>query len=367
MKAVILAAGKGERLQPLTDYKPKAMLPICNKPLIDYQIEMLRKHGIDEIAVVVGYLKDEIIRHLYDVKFYEDKLIKGTASALYAAKDFIDDDFILLYGDIFFDGSIDDIIKTPNSIGAVYVNDVSRYGKVVVKDGRVVILEKSSTGRGFANAGIYHLDSSILDFELEESERGEFELTDLISKLKMGVVPLIGYWKDIGYPWDYLDANMYMLDKIGFSVGENTEIWSNATIRKPVVIGSNCTIKNCVIERSVIGNDCVVGEFSVVKRSVVMNRSKIPHLNYVADSIIAEGCNLGAGTITANLRFDNADVKVTIKGKRISTGRRKFGAVIGYNVKTGINVSIYPGVKIASNVWIEANALVRKDIEKVAW
>jgi bifunctional UDP-N-acetylglucosamine pyrophosphorylase/glucosamine-1-phosphate N-acetyltransferase len=372
MKAVILAAGKGERLQPLTDYKPKAMLPICNKPLIDYQIEMLRKHGIDEIAVVVGYLEETIRKHLKDnVKFYRDDRIKGTASAVYAARDFIDDEFILLYGDLFFDGSIDEIIRTPNSMAVVHVDDVSRYGEVIFQDGRLVnIREKSGSGSGFVNAGIYHFDPSILDLieKTEKSERGEFELTDSIMMLnsvrEVRVIQLNGYWNDIGYPWDYLDVNMYMLDKIGFSVGENTEIWSNATIRKPAVIGSDCKIKNCVIERSVIGNDCVVGEFSVVKRSVVMNNSNVPHLNYVADSVIAEGCNLGAGTKIANLRFDNANVKVTIRGKRIDSGRRKLGAFIGYNVKTGINVSIYPGVKIGSDSWIEAEVLVRKDVEK---
>jgi len=95
---------------------------------------------------------------------------------------------------------------------------------------------------------------------------------------KVRVVPVNGYWNDIGYPWDYIDANMYMLNKIGFSAGENTEIWSNATIRKPVVIGSDCKIKNCVIEKSVVGDGCVIGEFSIVKRSIVMNKSKVPHL-----------------------------------------------------------------------------------------
>lgn len=372
MKAVILAAGKGERLQPLTDYKPKAMLPICNKPLIDYQIEMLRKHGIDEIAVVVGYLEKTIRDHLRnDVKFYRDEKIKGTALAVYAARSFIDDEFILLYGDIFFDGSIDEIIKTPNSMAVVHVDDVSRYGEVIFQDGKLVsIREKSGSGSGFVNAGIYHFDPSILDFieKTGESERGEFELTDSIMMLNQSkevrVVPLNGYWNDIGYPWDYLDVNMYMLNKIGFSVGENTEIWNNATIRKPAVIGSDCEIKNCVIEKSVIGNDCTIGEFSVVKRSVVMNDTNVPHLNYVADSVIAENCNLGAGTKIANLRFDNANVKVTIKGKRVDSGRRKLGAIIGYNVKTGINVSIYPGVKIGSDSWIEAEVLVKRDVKR---
>jgi len=370
MKALILAAGKGERLQPLTDYKPKAMLPVCNKPLIDYQIEMLRKHGIDEVAVVIGHLERALKEHL-NVKFYRDASISGTASAVYAAKDFIDDEFVLLYGDVFFDGSINELIKTPNSMAVVQVEDVSRYGEVIFRDSKLVnIKEKSGSGSGFVNAGIYHFDPTILDFieKTEESNRGEFELTDSIMMLnrseKVRVVPVNGYWNDIGYPWDYIDANMYMLNKIGFSAGENTEIWSNATIRKPVVIGSGCKIKNCVIEKSVVGDGCVIGEFSIVKRSIVMNKSKVPHLNYVADSVIAEGCNLGAGTKIANLRFDDANVKVTIKGKRIDSGRRKLGAFIGYNVKTGINVSIYPGVKIGSDSWIEAEVSVKKDVEK---
>jgi len=371
MKAVILAAGWWERLQPLTDYKPKAMLPICNKPLIDYQIEMLKKHGVEEIAVVVGYLENALRKHLKDVKFFRDEKIKGTASAVYSARDFIDDDFILIYGDLFFDGSIEGILDTPNSMGIVRVKDVSRYGLVEFKDGRLVcIREKSGAGEGFVNAGIYRFDQSILDFieKTEKSERGEYELTDSITMLNsakgVSVVPLNGYWNDIGYPWDYLEVNAYVLDKVRYSIGENTDIWSSATIKKPVIIGEDCKIKNCVIERSVVGNGCTVGEFSVLKRSVVMDKTNVPHLNYVADSVIAEGCNLGAGTKIANLRFDNADVKVTIKGKRISSGRRKLGAFIGYNVKTGINVSIYPGVKIGSDSWIEAEVLVKRDVER---
>lgn len=368
MKAVILAAGKGERLQPLTDYKPKAMLPICNKPLIEYQIELLRKHGVEEIAVVVGCLKEEI--KLKDVKFYENKLIKGTATALYAAKDFIDEDFILVHGDLFFDvANFSEIIKSENAIAVAKVRDISRYGEVLFEDRKLEeVREKAKDGEGFANTGIYHLDHSVLDLveRIKESERGEYEFTDAIMMLnekeKIKVIPLNGYWNDIGYPWDYLDANMYMLEKIGFAVGENTEIWDSAIIRKPALIGNNCEIKNCVIERGVVGDNCVVGEFSVLKRSVLMSNSNVPHLNYVADSIVGEGCNLGAGTKIANLRFDDATVKMSIKGKRVDSGKRKLGAIIGYNVKTGINVSIYPGVKVSSEKWIEAESLVKRDL-----
>ena len=370
MKALILAAGKGERLKPLTDYKPKALLPICNKALLEYHLQILRSHGIEEIAVVVNYLEEKIRERFRDLKFYRDEMMSGTASALLAARNFIDDEFILLYGDIFFDAPISEVLENRNSMAVFFVEDVSSYGEVIIEEGRVIgIREKSGKGSGFVNAGIYHLDPSIVEFleKTDRSERGEFELTDSIMMLseRKGVkaVKLEGFWKDIGYPWDYIDANMYVLRKIGFSVGENTEIWSSAVIRRPAVIGNDCEIKNCVIESSVIGNECVVGEFSVVKRSVVMGKSNVPHLNYVADSVIAENCNLGAGTKIANLRFDNANVKVTIKGKRVDSGRRKLGAFIGYNVKTGINVSIYPGVKIGSDSWIDAGVVVKRDVE----
>lgn len=368
MKGIILAAGKGDRLQPLTDYKPKALLPICTKPLIEYQLELLRRYGIEEIAVVVGYLKEKI--DLPDVKWYEDRMIKGTATALSAARDFIDDDFILMYGDLFLDvTNFNELVETENAMAIIKVNDISRYGEVMFEGGRLQgIREKSGSGGGFVNAGVYHLPPSIVDFaeRTTASARGEYELTDSIHLLneheEVKVIPLKGYWNDIGYPWEYIDANLYMLDRIGFAVGENTELWDSAIIRKPAVIGTECKVKNCIVERSVVGDRSVVGEFSVLKRSVLMSNSKVPHLNYVADSVIAEGCNLGAGTKIANLRFDDAPVKMSIKGKRIDSGRRKLGAVIGYNVKTGINVSIHPGVKISSNKWIEAGSLVNRDV-----
>lgn len=366
MKAVILTAGKGERLQPLTDHKPKSLLPIANKPLIDYQLDILRKEGIDEVAIVVGYLEKEIRRHLDGVKFYRDDKMEGTASALYAAKNFIDDNFLLLYGDLFFDFSLQGLISNRNSMGICKVKDVSRYGEVIVDRGYMKdIKEKGGHGWGYINAGIYHLEPDVLDCieRVEKSERGEYELTNSLKGLyRLKVIPLEGYWNDVGYPWEYMDANMYMLNRIGFSMGENVEIWNSAIIRKPVIIGEGCEIKNCVLESSVIGAGCVAGEFSVVKRSVMMDNSKASHLNYVADSVIAERCNLGAGTKIANLRFDDKSVRMTIREKRLDSERRKLGAFLGYGVKTGINVSIYPGVKISSGKWIEAECLVKRDL-----
>ncbi|MCS7123591.1 MAG: sugar phosphate nucleotidyltransferase [Candidatus Aenigmarchaeota archaeon] len=369
LQAVILAAGKGERLRPLTDNKPKALLPLANRPLIDYLLEKLEKLKIDEIAVVVGYGEDKLSEHLKEknVKIIKQKEQLGTAHVLYQAKNFVKDKFLAIYGDLFFEDDLKDFVElNKTTVGIVEVEDVSAFGKVEISNCRLVaIKEKSESGRGFVNSGIYLFYPDIFDAieKTELSERGEYELTDSIMKLKdVEVKKLSGYWRDIGYPWDYLDINLYLLNKIGFSVGENTEMWNNATIRKPVIIGSNCTIKNCVLDNCIIGDNCVIGEFSVVKRSVVMRNTNVPHLNYVADSIIGENVNLGAGTKIANLKFNGTSVKVNIKDKRIDSRKMKFGAIIGDNVKTGINVSIYPGVKIGSNTWIDSEILVRKDI-----
>ncbi|MHC1602529.1 MAG: bifunctional sugar-1-phosphate nucleotidylyltransferase/acetyltransferase [Methermicoccaceae archaeon] len=368
MKAVILAAGRGERLQPLTDNRPKPLLPVCNKPLIDYQLLALKRYGVDEIAVVVGHHEQLLRAHLKGYKCFKDTCT-GTASALYAARDFLDEDFLLLYGDVFYDGSLEGVASTEDSMAVCEVGDVSPFGAVRSEKGRLTdIVEKGKSGSGFINAGIYHLSPEILDYivKTEKSERGEFELTDSLMAYNrekdVSVVPLRGYWNDVGHPWDYLDVNMHVLSRIGLSIGEDSHVWKSATLRKPVLIGDGCTVKNSVVESSVLGDGCTVGEFSIVKRSVIMDNSNAPHLNYVADSVIGQGCNLGAGTKIANLRFDDANVKMKVKDGVVDTGRRKLGAVLGDGVKTGINVCIYPGVKVRSGAHLPTPSAIMRDV-----
>ena len=111
-----------------------------------------------------------------------------------------------------------------------------------------------------------------------------------------------------------------------------------------------------------IGDNCHVGNACEIKNSVIMNNTNIPHLNYVGDSIIAENCNLGAGTKIANLRLDKKTVYVTIDGNRIDTGRGKFGAVIGDSVQIGINATINVGTVIGNNCFIGQSAVVKGEI-----
>ncbi len=125
---------------------------------------------------------------------------------------------------------------------------------------------------------------------------------------------------------------------------------SGAYIVGPVIIGDNCEVgPNCFIRpATAIGDGCHIGAATEVKNSIIMNGTKIPHLNYVGDSIIGEGCNLGAGTKIANLRLDKRNIFVT----GIDTKRRKLGAIIGDNVETGINASINVGCMVGNNTFL---------------
>ena len=139
------------------------------------------------------------------------------------------------------------------------------------------------------------------------------------------------------------------------SIGKGTIVRSGTYIVGPVIIGSNCDIgPNCFIRASTaIGDNCHIGAAVEVKNSIIMSGSKVPHLNYVGDSVIGENCNLGAGTKVANLKLDKRNI--FIDGK--DTGRRKLGAIIGDNVQTGINSSINVGTLIGNNSFIGPGAL----------
>jgi bifunctional UDP-N-acetylglucosamine pyrophosphorylase/glucosamine-1-phosphate N-acetyltransferase len=209
-----------------------------------------------------------------------------------------------------------------------------------------------------------------------KSPRGEYEITDSLQLLMETEHDLfyqeIEYWLDLSYPWDLLSANESLLAGIEsqnlgeveenvvlkgtVSIGKDTIIRSGAYIVGPVIIGEGCEVgPNCYIRPcSAIGDGCHIGAAVEVKNSIIMRGSKLPHHNYVGDSIIGEGCNFGAGTKIANLRLDKGNIQVA----GIDTGRRKLGAIIGDRVETGINASINVGSMIGNNTFVGPGTLV---------
>ena len=388
MKAIILAAGEGSRMRPLTYTRPKVMLPIANKPILEHLLIEAKKAGIREFVFIVGY-HDEQVRDYFgtgdkwevSIDYCTQRKQLGTADALRTVEDLVDGNFLVINGDIITHQKDIHSLTSQNDItmGVVKIEDTRGLGVVELSKDKVVhIYEKTEKPpSNMANAGLYLFTPDIFDAisQTSKSPRGEYEITDslqlMIDKGRHVSYQGISYWLDLSYPWDLLAANESLpaetkvqnlgeieenvVMKGSVSVGKDTIVRSGSYIIGPVIIGQNCDIgPNCYIRPSTsIGDNCHIGNAVEVKNSIIMKGSKVPHHNYVGDSIIGEGCNLGAGTKIANLRLDKKDIQIA----GINTKRHKLGAIIGDRVETGINAAINVGCIIGNDTHIGPGAI----------
>jgi len=395
MKCVILAAGEGKRMHPLTFTRPKVMLPIANKPILEWNLINAIDAGMKELIFVIGY-KGEMVRNYFGngkkwnikIEYVNQGEALGTAHAIGMVEKFVEN-FIVLCGDTIFNKQdIKNILEKENSMGLLKIENAEEYGIVETKGKKVVkIYEKMQDPfSNVINAGIYHFNKKIFDFikKTEKSPRGEYEITDSINMmLNEGELEgtFLEEWRDAVYPWHILDANEEILKKIdkkidgtveknttikgNVIVGKNSTIMSGSYIEGPVVIGDNCKIgPNCYIRPyTSVGNTCHVGNACEVKNSIILNNSNVPHQNYIGDSIIGENCNMGSGSKVANLRLDKKNIRVILNGNKLDTKRRKLGIVMGDNVQTGINSMMNVGSIIGNNVFIGPGAIAGGEIK----
>jgi UDP-N-acetylglucosamine diphosphorylase/glucosamine-1-phosphate N-acetyltransferase len=393
-QAIILAAGQSTRCHPLTLTRPKPLLKVANKTILEHNLLAL-EGLVDEAILVVGYKKEMIkdkIGNLFGklkIRYAEQKEQDGTAHALLAAEKLLKDRFILLSGDDVF--SHDDLkrcLEEKYSLLAAEVKDPEKYGVISRKKGFLDSIDEkpSQPKSNLINTSCYVLTRAIFPLLRKQapSPRGEYELTDVVttfSKTHQTKIIKAKRWLPNGYSWDLLDTNQILLDELEKSeikgeieqnvtikgiikVGEGTLIKSGSYIEGPVIIGRHCTIgpNSYIRGNTSIGDGCKVGQAVEIKNSILMDNSKVPHLSYVGDSIIGEHVNLGAGTIIANLKHDNLNIRSMIKGSLVDTGRRKLGTIIGDNVHTGIKTSIYPGRKIWPDKTTKPGEIVKEDI-----
>jgi NDP-sugar pyrophosphorylase family protein len=218
MKAVVLAAGLGKRLASITADKPKVLVKVGEKTLIEHCLDKLHCLGINQVALVIGY-KGEMVKELLGTKvtYYPQKEQLGTAHAFYCAKDFVDEPFFLaLNGDMFFTDSLTRFVRLKPPAIAVYpVKDASRYGRLEIKDGKLVsVKEKSSEAvPGFINAGVYLFPKEVFEWieKTPLSPRKEYEVTDTIQMMinegwRFTAYELKGFWRDIAYVSDIEEA-----------------------------------------------------------------------------------------------------------------------------------------------------------------
>ena len=380
-------------MRPLTANRPKVMLPVASKPILEHLLIEVKGAGIEEFIFVVGYCDEQVRSYFGDggkwgvkIAYSEQRKQLGTADAIQMAGGLIAENFLVINGDVVVDrADIKRLMKsTNNTMGVIEVKDPQGLGIVELAEDKVVNIHEKTMKPPtlMANAGLYLFTPEIFKAisKTEKSPRGEYEITDSLQIL-MSRKPGLHYkeiksWLDLSYPWDLLRANESMMAglesqnlgeveanvvlKGAVAIGRNTVVKSGTYIEGPVIIGEDCRIgPNCYIRPSTtIGDDCHIGAAVEIKNSIIMKGSDVPHLNYVGDSVIGEGCNFGAGTKIANLRLDEQN----IHAGGIDTKRKKLGAIIGDNVKTGINVSINLGSMIGNNTLIGPGAVVSGSI-----
>jgi UDP-N-acetylglucosamine diphosphorylase/glucosamine-1-phosphate N-acetyltransferase len=407
LKAVVLAAGEGIRLQPITATRPKHLIKLGGKPILEFCLDALKASGITEVVVVTHYMGDSIRGFFGDgkklglkIEYVEQTMMLGTGNAVSIVEPYVDDFFVLVYGDLLFTpealANVISLFEAENPAAVIAVVPVEKpesYGIVEVAAGQAVksIIEKPASGdapSNLANAGIYVVSKEIFDKlkQMKVSVRGEWELTDALSLLIQDEKRVLaakisdGDWLDVGRPWDLLEANSWALKRMehrvngtvengahlvgAVTVAETARIRSGAYIEGPCFVDEGSDIgPNCYIRPyTSIGKNVRVGNACEVKNSLIMDGTHVGHLSYVGDSVLCERCNLAAGTITANLRLDDGPVKMAVKDEVVDTGRRKLGAILGDNVKTGINALLMPGVKVGTNSWVGANFTVHRDL-----
>jgi len=335
-QAVILAAGKSTRTYPLTITRPKSLIKIANKPVLQYNLEQLAGL-VDEVIVIVGYKADMIKDHFgsefegMKITYVEQKEQLGTGHALMQVRDHIQDRFVVLMGDdIYMSSAIKECLNYEYSLLVEFVDDPSRFGVFLTENGFVKGFEEKPERpvSNLANAGLYVLDKKIFD-ELDlvdKSARGEYELTDAILSLskkdKIKCIEVKDSWITIGYPKDILAAQARFLKDSG---NEN-------------VIG-----KSSIDEESKI-TGCSIGDNCEIKNSVIRN------------SLILDSVNIEGAVITNSIIGDK--VSISQGTKILENG---LGAVIGDDCKIAPKTVIHPGVRIWPGKQTENGEVVNQD------
>lgn len=399
MKAVIMAGGEGSRLRPLTCDLPKPMVPVMNIPVMEHTLELLKHHGIREIAVTLAYLPQKIKDYFGNgtnfgvrLHYFTEDTPLGTAGSVKNAEKFLNETFVVISGDSLTDLDISAAIayhqskKSKATLVLTKVDVPLEYGVVITdKSGTITgFLEKPSWGEVFSdtvNTGTYILEPEVLK-EIPEDRKYDFSQELFPSLLSAGEpmygYVMSGYWCDIGDLRSYLQAHYDVLDgkiriktdavevKKGVWAGAGTQIEPNAEVNAPCLIGSNCHIGNGTVIDSycVLGNNNVVEDEVSIKRSVVWNNgfieygseirgailcNKVQLKHYVSvfeNSVIGDRCVINErAIIKPNIKIwpQKAVDPLSIVDRNIIWGSRYAKTIFGESGLSGIiNVDISP-------------------------
>ena len=398
ISVIILAGGAGTRFEPL---KGKNLYPFLGEDAFDIHIKQLKAIDVKKTVVVTN---SDFSLERPDVTFVKQQG-NGMAGAVLTALNEIDPDselLILNANDYYDDSLISNFAELrpnflKNNEAALTGHFTEKYfpgGYLIIQDGYIKdIIEKPGEGNEPSNyvniVFDYFPNSGTLKKFIEEAKSKKDDVYEVAldnmmhSDTKFRLLPYEGPWKTIKYPWHVLDVMDFFLKKIdsrkispdasvsphafingNVVIEAGVKVFDGAIIKGPCYISKDSIIANgALVRNSMIGENCVIGFATEVARSYIKNDVWL-HKNYVGDSILEDNVSLGSNSVTGNLRLDEQDVIKEVNGQKVDTEKNKLGAIIGSDVRIGINVSIMPGVRIGSGSFVGPNVNLEKDLDE---
>jgi len=407
MKALVLTAGVGNRLRPLTANRSKSMLMIAGKPVVQYIIDSLKENDIRDITIVVGHGKQELMDYIeqggdedISIRYVHQLEQKGVENAILCARDELGDEeeFLAVHGDVLVEPEMVARALENHETQDAYmtylvtlVSNPEQFGTVKIgRNGMVErLVEKGGPDRyvsNYAVAGLTVFNREIFSL-LSKHGTMERAIESVITGGKrVGAAVWEKEWAEFTWPWDILKANRIVMDRKlkghGTFIAESAEIHKNVVLEGPVFIDEGSIIRPgttlhgpIYIGKGVyIGNNSLVRDYASlcdnvhigyaveVRNSMVFERVKIGRMTYLADSLVGADAVIEAGVQLWNWRPGNQPLYLREPEEKIRVPMSKFGAIIGDGVIIGVNTSIYPATRIGENSVIAAGCIIDEDI-----
>jgi NDP-sugar pyrophosphorylase family protein len=342
IKAVILVGGPGMRLRPLTEDRPKSVVPVLNHPAIEHTFNYLKQHSVRDIIMALNYLPDVIQSYFGDgsrcginINYCVEKEPLGTAGAVKNAADYLDNTFFVMNGDLFSDLNLSDMLafhrrkKAKATIALTWVDNPSAFG-VVETDGNQRVksfIEKpplTEATSHWINAGTYILEREVLEY-IPDKQHYMFERGLFPALLEAGEpvygYPYRGFWLDMGTPASYYSLNIDLLmskaqspligpmttGKDGIRCGDTVRIHPESILAPPLIIDSGCRIGQGarLTGPVVMGRDCHVGKGAVVENSILWDNvnigsnARLSHCIVCSRAVVADNSEITDSIITS--------------------------------------------------------------------
>lgn len=377
MKAVILAAGEGTRLRPLTAVRPKPMLPVANRPLLEHVVEAVAEAGIDEIVLVVGYKRERIQSYFgdgddwgVDIEYALQEKQLGTGHAVLQAETHVDGPFLALNGDrIIEPDDVEHLIESGDEraesapiVSVTRSSTPSNYG-VVELDGRRVtsIVEKPPAhlaGTDLINAGVYRFEPSIFEAIRATETDGELALTATLRRLAteetVRAVRFDGRWLDVTHLWDLVSVNARLLDRSAAGTDPGALVADQASLATSVVLGADARVRPnaTVLSGCALGENVEVGPSAVLDGVVVMPDATIGAGSVLRDCVVGQGASVGP-----SVTVEGGYADVAVEGKLHEDVR--LGGVVGDHASVGGAVTLEPGSVLGAGASVTTGTTIR--------